>query len=119
MAQTAPATGTIACFHGRAANYVEYFCAVPVTAPAPATWSGTLRIRPASLPQLSPNLADATAANAKVCRYRALTGAEPNPVYVDINVPLANENLTIIRAGNGTTAFTCPNPPTRAHQPNA
>jgi Tfp pilus assembly protein PilV len=119
VAQTAPATGTIACFHGRAANYVEYFCAVPVTAPAPATWSGTLRIRPASLPQLSPNLADATAANAKVCRYRALTGAEPNPVYVDINVPLANENLTIIRAGNGTTAFTCPNPPTRAHQPNA
>lgn len=118
VAQTAPTAGTIACFHGRATNYVEYYCAVPVTSPAPATWSGTLRIRAATLPQLAPNLADAAISNAKVCRYRALTGTEPNPVYVDINAPLANENLTIIRAGDGATAFTCPNPPSRAHQPN-
>lgn len=119
VAQTLPTTGIIACLHGRAANFVEYYCAVPVDSPAPATWSGTLRIRPATLPQLATNLADAALANAKVCRYRALTGAEPDPVYVDINAPLANENLTIIRAGNGTTPFTCPNPPSRAHQPNA
>lgn len=118
VAQTAPSTGNIGCFHGRAAAYVEYYCAVPVTSPTPTTWSGTLRIKATTLPQLSTSLADVTFTNVKVCRYRALTGAEPNPVYVGINAPLANENLVLMRAGSGATPFTCPNPPTRAHQPN-
>lgn len=111
VSQTAPTTGTIACIHGRAAAYVEYYCAVPVTSPTPASWSGTLRIKPTSLPQLSTNLADATASNAKVCRYRT------DPTYVSINAPLANQNLTLIRAGNGATAYTCPSPATFSHQP--
>lgn len=109
--QTAPTTGTIACIHGRAVTYVEYYCAVPVTSPTPASWSGTLRIKATTLPQLSTALTDATLTNAKVCRYRA------DATYTGINAPQANQNLVLIRAGNGTTAFTCPSPPTFAHQP--
>lgn len=111
------------CFQGTAATYVDYYCAIPVQTPAPATWSGTLQIKAASLATpvgitLSPNLADASATGRrKVCRYRALTDPVPNPIYQAINVPLANENLVLIRAGDGTVPFTCPNPPTRAHQP--
>lgn len=118
--QTAPTAGTRACFHSAAtATYKAFFCAVPVTTPAPANWSGNLRISAATLPQLSPNLADVAAANRKVCRYRALTDPVPVPIYQPplTGGPLANENLVVIAAGNGTTAFACPNPPTRAHQP--
>jgi len=113
IAQTAPTTGTIACLHGRADTYVEYYCAIPVDSPTPATWSGTLRINAASLPQLAPDLANNSATNVKVCRYRAAA------TYVGINVPLASQNLALIRAGDGTTAFICPSPPTYAHQPAA
>ncbi len=111
VAQTAPTTGTIACFHGRASTYVEYYCAIPVDSPTPASWAGTLRINAVSLPQLAPNLADVVATNVKVCRYRVAAS------YTGVNAPLANENLVLIRAGNGATAFTCPTPPTYAHQP--
>ncbi len=110
VAQTFPTTGTIACFHGRATNYVEYYCAVPVESPAPATWSGTLRINAVSLPQLAPDLANNAATNVKVCRYRSAA------TYTTVGVPLASQNLTLIRAGNGTTAFVCPTG-TFAHQP--
>lgn len=122
VVQTVPTTlaATRSCFHGVAANYVQYFCAVPVLAVAPTpppvepllTWSGTLRIKATTLPTLSGSLADVAAANRKVCRYRAAA------TYALINRPLANENLVVMRAGNDTTAFTCPNPPSWAHQPD-
>ena len=119
VVQTAPAslTGTRTCFEGVAATYVQYFCAVPVEVPnlpitAGLRWSGTLQITPASLPTLSGTLADDAAANRKVCRYRAAA------TYSVVTVPLANENLVIISAGNGTTPFACPGPdPTWPHQP--
>jgi Tfp pilus assembly protein PilV len=118
VVQTAPTTGTIACFEEVATDrtYVLYFCAIPVASPALA-WSGRHRLDP-SWPTIAPDLASNSAALAKVCRYnRALTGLEPSPLFANINAPLTNENLVLIRAGNGATAFTCPNPPTREHQP--
>lgn len=117
IVQTAPTAGTINCFHGYAATFVEYFCAVPVTAPAPATWSGTLQVKASTLPQLSANLADFAFTGRKVCRFRALVDPVPVPIYQNVNAPLANENLVVIRAGDGAAPFVCPNPPTRAHQP--
>ena len=116
VAQTAPATliGTRACFHEVAAYYVQYFCAVPVVTPL-LRWSGTLNVRPVTLPTLSGTLADLAAANRKVCRYRA--AATVTETYLNVTVPLGNENLVVIRAGDGTTAFTCPSPPSFAHQP--
>lgn len=122
--QTLPAAfaGVQACFHEYAATYAAYFCAMRVDTPTTGTpsppWSGTLRMRAATLP-LSPDLTDATAANRKVCRYRALTDPVPAPIYQGVAMPLANENLVIIAAGNGSVANACPNPPTRAHQPAA
>lgn len=115
VAQTAPTTGTIACRHDRAATYVQYFCAIPVTSPTPATWAGTLRINAASLPQLAPDLANSVLTNVKVCRYRAAATYATTAT----NGPLANQNLALIPAGDGATPFTCPSPPTFAHQPAA
>jgi Tfp pilus assembly protein PilV len=111
--QTAPAAfaGTVACFHGVATAYVQYFCAVPVEAPSPPSvpvgyiWSGSVRIDPVSLPTISGSSADATSANRKVCRYRV------DAAYTDVNGPLGNQNLLVIQAGNGTTAYACPDPP--------
>ncbi|MFO1266669.1 MAG: prepilin-type N-terminal cleavage/methylation domain-containing protein [Rubrivivax sp.] len=128
VVQTAPTTGTRDrasgnCFHGSAATYIEYFCAIPVQSPTPATWSGTLQIKESSLATpngitLSTSLADTVViGRRKVCRYRALVDPVPNPIYQNVNVPLANENLVLIRPGDGTAAFACPNPPSRAHQP--
>jgi Tfp pilus assembly protein PilV len=120
--QTQPAAfaGVQACHHEYAANHAAFHCLMRVETPSGAMpsppWSGTLRVRPATV-ALSPTLADATTANRKVCRYRALADPVPNPVYQNINAPLANENLVVIAAGNGSVANACPNPPTRAHQP--
>ncbi len=120
VVQTVPSTlaATQPCFHGVASNYVEYFCALPVlavasTSPVEAalTWSGALQIKPATLPTLSGSLADVAAANRKVCRYRAAAS------YTGVNLPSANQNLVVMRAGDGSTAFTCPSPPSFAHQP--
>jgi hypothetical protein len=47
-------------------------------------------------------LADATASNLKICRYHAAG------TYSLQTAPLANQNFLVIRAGDGTTAFTCP-----------
>lgn len=113
--QTLPAgfAAVRTCFHEYAATYAAYFCAIPVTAPAPANWAGTLRIRPATLPTLSGTLADTTAANRKVCRYRA----DPTYLTTQTAQPLANQNLTVISAGTGAVAFACPAPTTWSHQP--
>lgn len=118
--QTLPTAATIACVHDRAVStFTAYYCAVPVQTPAPATWSGNVRIRASTLPTLSATLADATAANRKTCRFPQPNEpvTAPVPTYQGINTPRANENLVIIQAGNGSTANTCPNPPLRTLQP--
>ncbi|MBL8287916.1 MAG: prepilin-type N-terminal cleavage/methylation domain-containing protein [Rubrivivax sp.] len=120
--QTAPSTGTRDaasghCFHGTASTYIEYFCAIPVATPTPASWAGTLQIKASTLATpngitLSPNLADTTATGRrKVCRYRAAAS------YTGVNAPLSSENLILIRPGDNVVAYTCPSPPTFAHQP--
>jgi Tfp pilus assembly protein PilV len=113
--QTLPVgfAGLKSCFHEYAATYAAFYCAIPVTTPAPANWAGTLQIRPTTLPTLSANLADAVAANRKVCRNRV----DATYATTQTNQPLANQNLTVISAGNGTVAFACPTPPTWNHQP--
>ena len=115
-----PLAGTVNCFHGYLSTLAGFFCPVPVyttaqTPPQPlSTWSGTLRIRAASMPDpISATLADATNGNRKVCRIRAPA------TYANITEPLGNQNLIVIDAGTGTVAYQCPNPPTFAHQPDA
>jgi Tfp pilus assembly protein PilV len=118
--QTLPTAATIGCQHDRTVpTYTAYFCAVPVLTPAPATWSGNVRIKASTLPTLSATLADTAAGNHKVCRLPqpGEPVTPPTPIYQNINTPRANENLTLIVAGNGTVAYACPNPPLRAAQP--
>lgn len=99
-----------------------FFCPVPVisTSTPAFAWSGTLQIRPTSMPVASPLSAagtyatDAATANRKVCRLRAAS------TYANVTEPLGNQNLLVIRAGDGTTANVCPTtvPPAYfGHQP--
>lgn len=130
--QTAPAAlPAPICLHGYAdANLnpvapfklAAFFCPVPVisTSTPAFAWSGTLQIRPTSMPVASPLSAagayatDAATANRKVCRLRAAGS------YANVTEPLGNQNLLVIRAGDGTTPNVCPTtvPPVYfGHQP--
>jgi Tfp pilus assembly protein PilV len=105
VAQTAPTglTATPRCFRAprNGGTFREYFCAVPI-ANEFGPWSGTVRFANAGLGDLASNAADVRVDRFKICRYRA-TGP-----YTNVNQPRLNQNYLIIRAGNGTTAFTCP-----------
>lgn len=121
--QSAPLAlaGNVACFHDFASNYVEFFCPVqvePITLANPQglRWSGTLRIDPTTMtsPAISGSVGDSNNGNRKVCRYRAAA------TYASVTVPLADQNLLVIRAGNGASAYGCPTSatgPTWPHQP--
>lgn len=99
---------------------VAYFCAVFPN--SSERWSGRSDIvplafsDPGELPWvIADNAADATADRYRVCRYTpAANDAEPIPNrlhprnYVDVDTALRNQNFLVIRAGDGTTAFTCP-----------
>jgi hypothetical protein len=78
------------------------------------SWSGTVFFTTASFGTLATSASDVQIDRFRHCRYRA-TGP-----HSAINQPLLNQNYVVIRAGDGTTAFTCPNSgsgPTWAHQP--
>ncbi|MBL8342439.1 MAG: prepilin-type N-terminal cleavage/methylation domain-containing protein [Rubrivivax sp.] len=131
VVQTAPAvlTGTRSCLHGYAdANLnpvspfklAVFFCLVPVNSLSTPqfAWSGTLQMRGAPyMPVATPfsasgaYLSDAATANRKVCRIRAPA------TYTSVNTPLGNQNMIVIRAGDGITPHTCPAPTTFGHQP--
>jgi Tfp pilus assembly protein PilV len=111
---------------------VAYYCALPTeTVSGQKRWSG--RVTFGTLP-LSPNLADDTSTNYKVCRYtpddRNLPPSGTLPTiptgettsdynarhpytYRDVNGPLQNKNFLVISAGgstppSGTGAYGCP-----------
>jgi Tfp pilus assembly protein PilV len=108
---------------------IRYYCAMPTTtidvaAPGQRVWSGRLRF--GGLP-LAPTLADATSTNYKVCRYTPderqfldagqVTAAgeslafynSRNPYsFLRVSSPQLNKNFLVISAGDGTTAFGCP-----------
>ncbi len=111
------------------ANRLDYYCAMQTAANDPAAfdqpvWYG--RVRFSGIP-LSSSLADATATNYKVCRYtpdeRQFVAASEvtaagetferynarNPYsFLRVKGPLLSKNFLVISAGDGTTAFNCP-----------
>ncbi len=111
--RTAPSTLTVSCFVQRRTADLRYLCAVPVTIEGEGArrWSGRLQVT--GLP-LASSRDDADAARYRVCRYTTTRShaALPNdqhPLdYAAVNVPLGNQNFLVIRAGDGTVAFDCP-----------
>jgi hypothetical protein len=66
---------------------------------------------------MADNAADATATRYRICRYTPATSDAqviPNQWhprnYTNVTMleQLTNQNFLVIRAGNGSTAFTCP-----------
>lgn len=98
---------------------VPYYCIVFTN--SNGAWSGRSTIVPLAFSEpgtqwlLADDAADARADRYRVCRYTPATSdAQPVPNtahprnYVDVRIALLNQNFLVIRAGNGTTVFTCP-----------
>jgi type II secretory pathway pseudopilin PulG len=130
VARTAPSALTVPCFTDLVVrtpspipttSYAAYYCAVPIDATTGATWSGTVvLLAPAAAapPFFAATLATTAADQYKACRYFA------SALYDRVNTPKINQNYLVIQAGNGSSAFTCPNPDpatptlTWPHQPS-
>lgn len=116
VVQSAPAdqAGTQVCFETQQPLYVAYYCAVPLG--TGDRWSGRSLV---VHPDIVALLGDATAGKWRVCRYTPKLGHylvpsemsnEEHPLdYVNVRTSLVNQNFLMIGAGDGTTAFTCPN----------
>jgi Tfp pilus assembly protein PilV len=118
---TAPAAATVTCAtrSDTTTQSIAYFCAVPVTVsgvvpPPPPVWSGRANLTGLSL---AASLGDATATLFRVCRYttrrtHTATPAIPNaqhPLdYSEVGTTLSGQNFLVIRAGDGSTAYDCP-----------
>jgi Tfp pilus assembly protein PilV len=99
---------------------VRYFCAV--FSNSNGLWSGRADLEPLAFAEdplnpwlLADDAADARTDRYRVCRYTpANSDTQPVPnrdhprTYVNVKTPLLNQNFLVIRAGDGTQAFTCP-----------
>lgn len=109
-----PSVPAPSCFSRLELAYVAYYCAVHVAESSSFTWSGRSTLVPSADLVLSTG---AEPENHRVCRYTRLVGSPPAPTTVNTDHPdtysavgtaLLNQNFLVIRAGDGTTAFTCP-----------
>jgi Tfp pilus assembly protein PilV len=128
---------TVQCYESQTSAYVAYFCALPVTSDGNPRWSGRSLV---SGLVLSASIADPDATVFRVCRYtphreQRVVGTTPpmsnaeHPLdYVDVTGGLINQNFLVIRGGDGSNAFDCPdddpgtefiNGTTWHHQPSA
>jgi Tfp pilus assembly protein PilV len=137
--QTLPApASTIDCFESFSSAYVAYFCALPVTSDGNPRWSGRSLVGGLSL---AASIADPDASAYRVCRYtryrdQRVEGSGSPPMtnqehpldYRAVTGGLINQNFLVIRAGDGASAFACPNDDTGTefingttwhHQPSA
>ena len=126
---TDPSTGAVDCYQGAPSSipYVAYFCALPVN--TANTWSGRATVEGLSL---AANSSGAGAALYRVCRYTTSRWNTATPLvlnpdhpynYSGVETSLIDQNFLVIRAGNGGTAFTCPDDSlplgrTMGHQPS-
>lgn len=96
---------------------VAYYCAVPIT-DEQQNWSGRSRVTGLDLASGDNDDDDD---EFRVCRYTrdlahtavgdgspAMTNEDHPRDYVGVTTPLFNQNFLVIRAGNGSDPFTCP-----------
>lgn len=113
--QQVPSLGPISCFLGFDSTFVSYYCLLLVTEAFP-TWTGQVEL--SGIP-LASAMASSDPARYKVCRYTAVrsnTAVVPTDLkneqtplrYVGVNKPLTGQNFLVIKAGDGSAAFTCP-----------
>lgn len=112
---TAPAVQTISCYEQTLPAYVAYYCAMPVTSTPPYQWSGRSALVTVSGQPIATESSDTAPGHFKICRYTPVLGNTPpngnvdHPLdYSNVPGPLSNQNFLVIRAGNGSTAFSCP-----------
>jgi Prokaryotic N-terminal methylation motif len=104
---------------------VRYHCAIFFNANTVPLWSGISMLSPRAFLDPADDVAwtlavdatDATATRYRVCRYTPAssdTQVIPNQLHprnysnVTLLETLTNQNFLVIRAGNGSDAFTCP-----------
>lgn len=109
VSQTVPAAGVVSCAIDTLPLSSAYYCAMPITL-ATQYWSGQSYLTGLTL---ASDGTDASVGKSRVCRYTPLpTDVAANidhPLnYANVDKPLINQNFLVIRAGDGTTAFTCP-----------
>lgn len=113
LQRTAPSTLTVDCFVQRRVADLRYLCAVPVTTEGDGAlrWSGRSQLTGLAL---AASRDDADAERWRVCRYTSTRSHEALPNeqhpldYDAVAGPLVNQNFLVIRAGDGTSAFDCP-----------
>lgn len=114
VAVTAPAASTVLCYEDQGStSAVPYYCAIPLG--LATSWSGQSRVVNLSL---AGTIATSTATVFRVCRYTTLRSHATAPSgianqdhplnYASVSTALVQQNFLVIRAGDGTTAFDCP-----------
>lgn len=107
-----------------ATRVIAYYCAVFVSYSAGVssyTWSGRSDLDLGPLYPLAGAIADTGASSFRVCRYTgrrnqsavgtgtpALRNSDHPYDYLSVRENLVNQNFLVIRAGDGITAFDCP-----------
>lgn len=146
--QDSPVDQDVACYQTFESTYVEYFCAVPVITGSTAWTGKVLVDESTLPTVSAVSSSDASkhrvcrytpvrgchpAVGSTIWGGPGLTascsGASPTPqrkmsnqehplIHVAVSAPLVNQNFLIIRAGDGSTAYDCPddNPATPAVQ---
>lgn len=117
---TPAALGTVNCFQGVEANYVAYYCAIPLIAPA-TSWSGRANVRLPTGLDIADSIDDDHDDRYRVCRYTTSAARvlphltvptirnEDHPLdYAAVQGALTNQNFLIIRAGDDHDPFACP-----------
>ena len=133
--QIAPVTQSVTCFQFLGSNYIEYFCAVPRL--GLGYWSGQSKVlgiplassvadsnssafkvcRYTPVRSCQPAVGDtiwgtpgstASCSGASPTPSRLMTNADHPQDYVDVQVPLIDQNFLVIRAGYGGISFSCP-----------
>lgn len=119
VVQTSPESQTVGCFEDASsfAGAVAYYCAVPITDDT-QNWTGRSRV---SGLDLAGSDSDDDDDEFRVCRYTRdlahtavgsgsppMTNKDHPRTYVAVDAALTNQNFLVIRAGDDSDAFTCP-----------
>lgn len=104
---------TVNCFTDRRTSHVAYYCAMPLTTSTPRRWSGTPELYGFNI---ADDVNDDHEDRYRVCRYTPQDTDTPSGgnvdhprTYTGVTTALTHQNYLIIRAGNDSDPYACPN----------